>query len=304
MTIASIAAEFESAAARDLAALRLDASVHAVDLASGAEVGRAPDRPVVAASVFKIPVLLELCRQASDGRLALTDRLRLPAADRTLGGVGLSVMLDDAELSVRDVAYLMMAVSDNHATDVQIDLVGRDAINRGLEGLGLDVTRLTSDCRGLFESIAADIGEDVDDDALSRPDAALRARLLRAAAFDPARTSATTARETTSLLNEIWADTAAPPDACAEVRRVLGLQVWPHRLAAGFPDSRVKISGKTGTVTYVRNEAGVVEYPDGGRYAVGVFVRDPAEELRNPDADRVIGTLARRAVDALRGEMS
>ena len=53
-------------------------------------------------------------------------------------------------------------------------------------------------------------------------------------------------------------------------------------------------------MTYVRNEAGVVEYPDGGRYAVGVFVRDPNEELRNPDADRVIGTLARHAVDALR----
>ena len=191
---------FEAAAARHLDALGLDACVHAVDLASGAEVGRSPDRAVVAASVFKVPVLLELCRQASVGDVSLTDRLRLPAGGRTLGGVGLSVMLDDAELSVRDVAYLMMAVSDNHATDVLIDLVGRDAVNAGLERLGLTVTRLTTDCRGLFESIAADIGEEVDDDALSRPDAALRARLRQAAAFDPARTSATTARETTTLL--------------------------------------------------------------------------------------------------------
>ena len=280
----------------------LDATVHAVDLDSADEVGHAPDRPVVAASVFKVPVLLELCRQATEGRIGLADQVRLPAAGRTLGGIGLSAMQDEAVLSVRDVAYLMMAVSDNHATDVVIDMVGLDAVNASLAGLGFDVTRLTTDCRGLFEAIAADIGAEVDDDALSRPDPALRERLRSAAAFDPARTSATTARESTRLLAMIWQDTAAPPAACAEARRILGLQVWPHRLAAGFPDSRIKVSGKTGTMTYVRNEVGVVEYPDGGRYAVGVFVRDPLEEMRNPTADALIGRLARLAVDTLRGE--
>ncbi|CAB4716483.1 MAG: serine hydrolase [Actinobacteria bacterium] len=293
---------FAAAARRELDAAGLDATVHARDLASGAEVGLAPDRPVVAASVFKVPVLIELCRQAAAGQVDLTAPLRHPAGDRTLGGIGLSAMLDEVVLSVRDTAYLMMAVSDNHATDVLIDLVGLEAVNAGLERLGLTTTRLLTDCRGLFAEIAEDIGEEVDDDALSRPDAELRARLQATRAFDPARTSATTARESTTLLGAIWADTAGPAEACAEARRILGLQVWPHRLAAGFPDSRIRLSGKTGTVTYVRNEAGVVEYPDGGRYAVGVFVRDPLEELRNPTADRIIGTLGRLAVDALRGE--
>lgn len=75
--------------------------------------------------------------------------------------------------------------------------------------------------------------------------------------------------------------------------------MFRDRLASGFPEG-VRISSKTGTLPFLRNEAGVVEYPDGGRYAVAVFTR--AEELafRQPDLDRVIGTVARLAVDHLR----
>ncbi|MYZ41175.1 serine hydrolase, partial [Streptomyces sp. SID4917] len=74
------------------------------------------------------------------------------------------------------------------------------------------------------------------------------------------------------LLGLVWRDEAAPAAACADVRRWLEFQVWPHRLRSGFPDG-VKVSGKTGTLPSVRNEIGVVEYPDGGRYAVAVFTR-------------------------------
>lgn len=295
---------FEDQAEAAAAAVGVQASVHAVDLEIHDEVGLEPDRPVVAASIFKLPVLVELCRQVDEGSIDPTARVRVPVGDRTPGGVGLAAMLDEVELSVRDTAYLMMSVSDNHATDIIIDMLGVDAVNARLDALGLSGTRLVSTCRDLFAQIEADIGQDVDDDALSRPDEALSRRLRAAAAFDPARTSATTPRETTTLLAAIWDDTAASPAACAEARRILGLQAWPHRLTAGFPDSRVKVAGKTGTMTYVRNEAGVVTYPDGGRYAVAVYLRHPDEELRNPDGDRLIGTLGRLAVDHLRHESS
>lgn len=96
--------------------------------------------------------------------------------------------------------------------------------------------------------------------------------------------------------------TSNPADACAEARRILGLQVWPHRLASGFPEDEVKTSGKTGTLPTLRNEVGVVEYPDGGRYAVACFTRASTLNQKTPAADTVIGHAARLAVDSLRAQ--
>nr|WP_269801350.1 serine hydrolase [Streptomyces odonnellii] len=74
----------------------------------------------------------------------------------------------------------------------------------------------------------------------------------------------------------------------------------PHRLRSGFPDDGVKVSGKTGTLPSVRNETGVVEYPDGGRYAVAVFTRADDARLIVPERDAFIGFAAARAVEWLR----
>jgi beta-lactamase class A len=269
----------EGELADDFAAAGVTGYLHAVDVGTGAEVGVDPDAPVVTASVFKLPVLVELCRQFAAGERAPTDRLRLPAGRRTLGPTGLSVMLDEADLSLRDVAYLMMSVSDNHATDALLGLLGRERVNAAMAALGLPGTVLEEDCAGLFRLIESD-GLD--------------------AVLDPATTNRSTPRETTTLLRRIWTADGVPAAAGAEIRRILALQVWPHRLTSGFPDDDVRVSGKTGTLSHVRNEVGVVEYPDGGTYAVAVFLRLPGREFRNPVADRVIGTAARLAVDHLR----
>jgi beta-lactamase class A len=53
--------------------------------------------------------------------------------------------------------------------------------------------------------------------------------------LDPATTNRSTPREMTALLAAIWRDEAAGPAACAAMRRVLGLQIWPHRPASGSP---------------------------------------------------------------------
>jgi len=122
-------------------------------------------------------------------------------------------------------------------------------------------------------------------------------------AVDPRLTNRGTARELTRLLTLIWSDAAAPPDCCQQVRRILGLQVWPHRLSSGFPEDAIKVSGKTGTLLRWRNEVGVVEYPDHGRYALAVFTKSRRLTEKNPAADAVIGQAARLAVDRLRRPM-
>ncbi len=270
--------------------------LHAVDLATGAEVGLDEEEPVVAASVFKIWVLLELCRQAFGGEGSLTERIRVASEDRVLGPTGLSVLLDEAELSVRDLAASMMSVSDNTATDVLMARVGLDRIQEGLRRLGLVNTILTGDCGDIFASIPEDVGRSIEEleDLQTVPEEMRRWRAL-----DPQRTTRTTPRDTTALLRLIADDAAASPEVCAEVRRIMSKQIWPHRLRAGFPDE-VRIWAKTGSLPGIRNEAGVVEYPDGGRYAVAVFTRSESLATINPGVDRAIWEAAALAVATLR----
>ncbi|MFI6901299.1 serine hydrolase [Nonomuraea sp. NPDC050394] len=263
--------------------------VHAVDLDSGAEIGYGEYGLVALASVFKIPVLVELFRRFGDGRLSPDARLDVPAEGRSAGPTGLSVMADPIELSLRDLAYWMMSVSDNAATDILVNLLGIDAINATLRELGLTRTRVDGTCDDLYQTMYQDVPEG------AGPDAMRAAR-----AVDPERTQHSgTPREVTRLLTAIWKDEAAGAAECAEMRRILGLQAWPHRLRAGFTEPGTRVSAKTGTLPFWRNEAGVVE-ADGGRFAVAVFIRTEDHRYRQPAADACVGTLGRLAVDHLR----
>lgn len=299
----------EEAMRQALTAVGASARVHALDLDSGEGVGLEADAPVSLASVFKIPVLLELARQAAAGERALTDRIEVASDGRAPGPTGLSVLLDRVELSLRDLMTLMISVSDNAATDVCIELAGLDRINATLHELGLDHTSIVADCRTLLGDLARELGFDgVEAFGEFNPRTAPAARVeqltttMRAAdAINAVETNSSTARETTRLLELVWTDQAGPAEACAEVRRILELQVFRDRLGSGFPDG-VTIASKTGTLPFLRNEAGVVTYPGGGRYAVAVFARAASPAYRQPDQDRIIGTLARIAVDHLRGE--
>lgn len=271
---------------------------HARDLGAGREVGYGADEPTVAASVFKVPVLVEYVRQVAAGELDPARRLTLSPSDAALGPTGLSVFSDVSEWSLRDIATSMITVSDNAATDVVTGLVGVDRVNATMRELGLPGTQLIGDCAALFATLAEDLGVD----ALGPNDGFTPENAHLVPGFSvstPARTNRSTPRESTRLLELLWSDQAAPPEACAEARRILGLQVWPHRLSSGFPQDDVKISGKTGTIGIVRNEIGVVEFPDGSKHAIAVFLRSKELLLRNPKADRAIGTIARLLSDAL-----
>lgn len=272
---------------------------HALDIDSGEEVGFQSDPAVVTASVFKVPVLVEYVRQVAAGELDPAARIKFSPAQATLGPTGLSVFRDPAEWSLRDVATSMITVSDNAATDIVTGLVGVERVNATMDALGLPGTKLMGDCAALFATMLEDVGAtDFADPRMqfTKEDSAMVARL---AVCTPERTNRSTPRESCRLLNLIWTDRAAAADACAEARHILGLQVWSHRLKTGFPSDEVKVSGKTGTIGVVRNEIGVVEFPDGRRHAISVFVRTNEYRTRNPDADRLIGTVARILSDQI-----
>ncbi|GAB3690722.1 serine hydrolase [Actinocorallia lasiicapitis] len=268
--------------------------LHAVDIDSGRELGVRADAPVVLASVFKVPLLVAFFRRVAAGTLDPSARVRLREEDRRPGSTGTSMLLDDVEMSLRDLAAMMITVSDNTAADALLARVGLDDVNATLAELGLARTRVLGTVRELYDSLLADSGAtDLDELWPALTDPAVLARL---SALDPSRASHGTPRDLTLLLRRIWRDEAAPPAACAAMRRVLSLQVWPHRLASGFPYDDVQVSGKTGTLPTLRNEIGVIEYPDGPRYAVAVFTRAHTPTATLPRADAVIGTTARLAL--------
>jgi beta-lactamase class A len=248
------------------------------------------------ASTFKLHVALAVLRAVDAGTLEAGETLRI-GARRTAGPTGLAAMRDPVRMSVRDLLYLMLAVSDNAACDALYDRVGADAVGGVAPALGLRSTMIRGCCRDLTRSMLEDTGAADAGEVFAR----LRepGALDRLAVLDPERTSRSTPRDMTRLLGAVWRDEAASPASCAELRRLMGLQVWPHRLSAGFPDDEVVVSGKTGTLPGLRIEVGVVETGDGRRTAVAVFTRSASSRLNLPQADAVIGTAARLAVDAL-----
>lgn len=274
-------------------------SLYAEDVRTGVALGLRPDEPTVTASVFKIAVLLELHRQAASGELDLTERVRVGGAMRVFGPTGLSCFSDDAEMSLRDLAVMMISVSDNTATDAVLRRVGLDRVNGTLCGLGHVGTRLAGDCAQLLTGLLTDLALGPGDDPGTMtvaPD-----RLLAIRALTPAQTSRTTAREMTALLVQIWKDTAAPAQACAQVRHVLSLQAWAHGLRAGT-DPGMSFAGKSGALPGVRNEAGVLTSPAGDQVALAVFLRFRTDRLieQRPDVDQVIAALGRLAVRGVR----
>ncbi len=271
---------------------------HARDLDADNEIGIGEDVPVAAASVFKVQVALELFRQVEEGALAAGQRIALDPRGRTPGPTGISLMRDRVEVSLRDLALLMLTVSDNAATDEILRAVGLDRVKELGRSLGLTATRVRGDTRWILDAIAADCGFPGWEE-LRAGEAVDPLRLRRA--LRPENTVSTSARDSTRLLSAIWADEGAPPPACAEVRRLMRLQLTRNRLATGYERS-VVVAAKSGSLLgWVRNEVGVVEVPGGGRFAVAVFTVAEEHYRREAEINSAIGAAARMLVESLQG---
>jgi len=118
--------------------------LHSVSLSAAEDqLSLNADEVFPTASIIKVPVLLEFYRQAEEGTLDPAEVRQLSEEDK-VGGSGVLQHLGagSTSMTLEDYARLMINLSDNTATNVVIDTVGMDNVNRLLEHLGLETTRL------------------------------------------------------------------------------------------------------------------------------------------------------------------
>lgn len=119
------------------------AGVTVLDLTDGEKFFINSDFTFTQASAIKIPILMEVCKQASEGKLKFSDSKIIQKANK-VGGSGILNVLGDGtvQLSIKDLATLMTVLSDNTATNMLIDLVGMENVNKTLAQLGCSQTKL------------------------------------------------------------------------------------------------------------------------------------------------------------------
>ncbi len=228
------------------------------DLGTGETFFANADAVFPQASSIKIPILLELFRQAQAGTLKLDEHVDVKKALMAAGsGVLLHFSDGGSALSLRDLAVLMIVLSDNTATNILIDRVGMQNVNDNLHRLGLTQTRL--------QRIMLDVE-------------AQRA----------SRENLSTPREMVTLLELLDAGKALDPkstQAALEILKYTKNTALRRSLPAG-----VALASKPGGIAGVACESGIV-YLAGKPYAISVMTTFDKD---SDTADTAITEISRR----------
>jgi len=196
------------------------------DLTSQEEFFINPDEVMPQASSIKIAVLAELYLQAQQDKLKLTDEYVVRKEDLVPGSdIMLGLTAGVTRLTLRDLATMMVAVSDNSATNVLIDRLGLENVNSMLESQGLHATRL-------------------------------RRKMMDLKAASEGRENVSTPREMMTLLEKIYRAQLLNKEMTDDLLKVLSTHK-ESALLQGLPDEAVAAS-KPGELEAVRNDSGIV----------------------------------------------
>ena len=236
------------------------------DLTTGDHYFLHEDEVFAQASSIKITVLANLYLQAEQGKLKLTDLYTVQSADLVpdsdiMNGLTPGV----TRVTLRDLATMMAAVSDNAATNVLIDRVGMTNVNAMLVSLGLTNTRLR---RKMMDLQAAKEGHE----------------------------NISTPREMMTLLGTIYRGKLLNKDSTADFFKVLSTNKnsWiPRDLPADL-----KIANKPGALEAVRNDSGIV-FVEGRPYVMCVMTAYLRNERDGEEAISKVSLAAWRMFDRL-----
>lgn len=255
-------------------------AVSAVDLSTGERIEWQPDLLMPTASVIKVSVLIALLRAVEAGAVDLSDRIPLQDSER-IGGSGVLKLFDGGlQPTVRDVATLMIAVSDNTATNMVLDIIGgAESVNLAMAELGLDSIRLHN---------AVDF-EVIGDDVRRLGEATVRdlCELVRLIATREAFGTAVSATAEEIMATQQYLDQAMRYTLANPYARELGL-VAP-----------LSVASKTGFFTGTRVDAGIFRFGTGGGFVYAVANHEASDLSFLPEAEGAVfnGLVGRALVE-------
>jgi beta-lactamase class A len=117
-------------------------SVYMKNLATGDEVRVDSEKVFETFSVIKLAIAAEVMHQVEAGKFSLSDRIPLTAANERLPSGVLYALDPGLTPTVKDLLTLMIIISDNEATDVLADKVGRGNVTAFMHSIGLANTSI------------------------------------------------------------------------------------------------------------------------------------------------------------------
>jgi beta-lactamase class A len=206
-----------------------------------------------AASTIKLPILVELFQQVEAGRISLSDQVTLRSEVVVNGSGILKDLSPGLALTVKDLATLMIVVSDNTATNMLIDLVGLESVNDAIGRFGLRGTRLEF-------------------------------KLFKAPQGAPLNRS--TPEDLGHLMTLVATRAILSPESCEAILQILGRQHSTDLITRRLPDfdgyleagrePAVAVASKSGSIRGTRNDVGLVS-AHGHRYVIAMMSKGCAD---------------------------
>ncbi len=253
-------------------------SLYAKQLRTGQEVEINADEPVNTASVIKVAILLETMYLVKAGKVTLDDTLPLTKADQVSGSGVLWLYHAPAQINFETALVLMITQSDNTATNLVLDHIGRENVNERMRALGF---KLTTSVRKINRPGTGDLSPELKPFGIGR----------------------TTAREMAGVLESIERCDLGDKKLCDLMMDMLRHQAWrnaiPHFLEAEDTTEELSsIANKTGSLDAVRNDVGIVFTKD-GPIVISAFTHDNQDQSWTPEneAEILIGHIAKTIVD-------
>jgi beta-lactamase class A len=288
---------------------RAEVGVAIVHVESGERLSIQGSRPFPMASVYKLPIALELLSQAADGTLSLDREVTLGPSDiRACCSLSRRHPKGGVTLGVHELLELMITESDNTSSDAVLKIVGGPAaVERRMSAWGfkaIHVNRYEGDIA--FEMVGVAHPPPANEWTLD-----LQYRLISEVPL--ADVQAARARYTRDPR-----DTATPDDMAALLVRLQRGSLLPHPFTNLLLDlmARVKtgpqrlkgrlppdtaVAHKTGTTEVVINDVGLITLPDGGGHlAMAVLTMNGG---RAAATERAIAEMAAAAYETFTGTL-
>ena len=241
-------------------ALRQDGGIVGVvykDILSGESVRYNEELKFNPASVIKVPVMVEVMHQRAEGVFRLTDKLTLHGDEKIWGSGNLFYELPGKKFTIAYLTHVMITESDNTATKMLIDMLGKERISARMKQLGLKAT-----CVGTSNLLDAE------------------------------GLNTTSPADMTLLLEKIVKHQMLDTKACEWMIEQLSEQKHRWGIPKYLP-KEIKVANKTGTLSGIRNDCGIVFF-ERRPYVLAIFTRDVKS---NVYATHLVGRISRSVFD-------